>query len=306
MLAAVKLKIIKIIIDFFISNIYSSNKQKKHSNVPLCSLVSSKMVRNFICSVITCEFYCKKSFSLHIFDDGTLTLSDKNYLRSVFPKVKIIDPNQTKQIWKRLKEKFPWLYKLRFDSQVTPVRKKIDMLVFEKLDRMIMMDTDTLFFNEPAEIINFIKTLNSQPLYSVWSQKADDLEQVVREMISERFKLKISSAFNSGLLVFSKSKDISLRKMNDACEFFYKTGYAQISWLSEETAIQIAFNEKARALQPVSYLNTSNITQLRKSFSKNLTFVHYSGNSGLKIKMLFDFVHYFIPTYLKNRYKYDN
>ncbi|MBU2571534.1 MAG: glycosyltransferase [Gammaproteobacteria bacterium] len=96
----------------------------------------------------------ENDFAICVHDDGSLTDADKELIKKHLPHTTIIDRNFANAEFDRL-VKNPFLSKVR--GSYTSYLKLFDTTFFNKTERIIILDTDTLFIRRPDEIIEWSK-----------------------------------------------------------------------------------------------------------------------------------------------------
>lgn len=136
-----------------------------------------------------------KKYALTIHDDGTLTTEAKSKLKSLFPDSKFIERSDADVAVEQFLERFPRCREFRRTNPLAP--KLFDFLYYLESDRMFLLDSDVLFFDEPTKLIQRLEDKN----YNFNSVNADvDTSYTVdHTTIPKRCGFEMIERFNSGL-----------------------------------------------------------------------------------------------------------
>jgi len=134
---------------------------------------------------------------LVVLNDGTLNENDLKRLKSIKQKISIINNRSSTEFIKKNFIKS----KLIIDHiNLSKLNKKIiDLFLVKKkfkTEKVIIMDSDMVFFRKPKEIYSFIK--NSKKMYYLQDYQNSYITDL--KIIEKIFKVNIQKKFNSGLL----------------------------------------------------------------------------------------------------------
>lgn len=150
---------------------------------------------NVIWMLKTFYYYSSRKYSLCIHEDGTLSDSEASILEHHFPNARVIRRRDADSEMQKLLLKYPLSRKYR---DANPLALKVfDFSAFLDSERMLLLDSDILFFSEPTELLRRIdnetytkNTLNKDWAYG-YSINIDEARQHVPFEICDRI--------NSGL-----------------------------------------------------------------------------------------------------------
>lgn len=135
-----------------------------------------------------------RHYALCIHDDGSLAPEQAQTLAAHFPNARLIFRSQADAEVPPTLSTFPRCLNFRQNNHLSP--KIFDFAYYLKSDRMLLLDSDVLFFREPTELLrriedkNYLKnTVNADvaTAYTVTVQAARDV------------KVNLIERFNSGL-----------------------------------------------------------------------------------------------------------
>lgn len=141
-----------------------------------------------------------RRYALCIHDDGTLDESIRNQLVHHFPLARILGHEESKkQVLASLCGK-TLCQKFRANNHLAP--KVFDFRFYLEADRMLLLDSDVLFFDEPTELLNRIE----DPHYNKNSVNADiqSAYTVDPGVVLEHCNVSLVPNFNSGLGLIHK------------------------------------------------------------------------------------------------------
>lgn len=216
------------------------------SNVEL-HMVTCK--RDLYMAISACKsflrFYDQVSIVFH--SDGSLTDTEESYLLERVPGSLLYTKNQADEAAK----KFPLIFDLRqklpnrFNlSKLYTAQKKawamkvFDFHILSAANKILVLDSDTLFLKNPVEIIHWIKHDSSTNFHSV--PKFSNLK-ISKNIFSNFFPdNSIIEKFNGGLFGFNKHH-LTEKIIVDVCEKIIKHG--EIPVYGDECIWRIALGE---------------------------------------------------------------
>lgn len=141
-----------------------------------------------------------RSYGLCIHDDGSLNDKIRETLASNFPRARILDRSESeKQVLEALRE-HPRCTEFRSSNHLAP--KVFDFRYHLQAERMLLLDSDVLFFDEPVELLRRIE----DPEYRMNSVNSDiqSAYTVDPAVVLERCGVTLIPRFNSGLGVIHR------------------------------------------------------------------------------------------------------
>ncbi len=141
-----------------------------------------------------------RRYALCIHDDGSLTSDIRRTLGDHFPAARILDRNRSDLEVLRELSGYPRCREFRKTNRLAP--KVFDFRHFLKSERMLLLDSDVLFFKPPSELLRRIE----DPLYSKNSVNADvaSAYTVDPAVVRQQCDVELIQRFNSGLGVIHR------------------------------------------------------------------------------------------------------
>ncbi len=165
--------------------------------------------------VLTCEadwvnllwtlksFYLvsERQYRLCIHEDGTLTEAAVLQLKQHFPKARLVRRAEADVRAEALKTEFPSAYAFRNKHPLS--LKLIDFSLFLECDRMLVLDSDVLFFEMPGELLSRIE----DPEYKLnsFNEDVDTAYSLDRLELEGLLGFPLLERFNSGLGLVHKA-----------------------------------------------------------------------------------------------------
>jgi hypothetical protein len=231
--------------------------------VNIVTLLCHKDVYMFLYAIHSFFYFTKQSFPVTIINDGTLTKGDIQLLRRHF----FITLFTTNHIEKKLSNIFSkYLFIKHFiTASYTPVIKwKLAFMLRKLYPRYIFLDGDILFFQEPTQITNWIKSTKKYCLnleYDDRSQEnkgnADDnyldIYHAYRECLKSTYFPNTNTLFNNGILCVPDNNLIQEDKLNTILEVVFKTHFDN-QFGTDELVLSCLFtNMHSRSLPKCDY-----------------------------------------------------
>jgi hypothetical protein len=200
---------------------------------------------NLIWALKTFYHYSKRHYALCIHDDGTLTVENRATLQHHFPDARIIDrPTADHHVLKQLAA-HPHCLEFRKTNHLSP--KIFDFPVYLESDRMLLLDSDVLFFTEPTDLLERIEN----PNYHLNTVNGDvaSAYTVNPSVIQEKFGFQLIDRFNSGLGLIHKAS-LNLDWIE---EFMALPGILGHFWRIEQTLYALCSCRFGAELLPSAY-----------------------------------------------------
>ncbi len=110
--------------------------------------------------------YSGRRYLLCIHDDGTLSDRASQTIQSAFPQARLISRETADRRVEPLLANYPRSQKLRATN--TLALKVFDFIAFLESDRMMILDSDILFFTEPAALLSTLENCTRNSLNKDW------------------------------------------------------------------------------------------------------------------------------------------
>lgn len=141
-----------------------------------------------------------RGYGLCVHDDGSLNDAIRMTLRQHFPAARILDRAQAEgEVLESLAD-LPRCHEFRSTNHLAP--KVFDFYHYLASERMLLLDSDVLFFAEPTELLRRIE----DPHYTKNSVNCDvaSAYTTTSQQVVEQFGFQLIERFNSGLGLIHK------------------------------------------------------------------------------------------------------
>jgi hypothetical protein len=155
---------------------------------------------NLIWALKTFYHYSDRHYALCIHDDGTLTEDNRATLHYHFPDARIIDRPSADRFVLETLQAHPRCLEFRKTNHLSP--KVFDFAAYLETDRMLLLDSDVLFFAEPVALLQRIEN----PDYNLNTVNGDvaSAYTVDPTIVREKCGVELIDRFNSGLGLIHK------------------------------------------------------------------------------------------------------
>ena len=193
------------------------------------------------------SFYCAsgRRYKLCIHDDGTLPPGAVTQLRRHFPAARIVLRAEADTTVLPSLSNYPLCREFRRTNHLSP--KIFDFAHYLAAERMLLLDSDVLFFREPTELLRRIE----DPGYVLNTVNGDVASAYTVEPVAakERAGVDLIPRFNSGLGLIHKA---SLR-LDWLEEFLALPGILGHFWRIEQTLFALCSGRFGCELLPPEY-----------------------------------------------------
>ncbi|QZZ20415.1 hypothetical protein J5X98_24755 [Leptothermofonsia sichuanensis E412] len=155
---------------------------------------------NLIWALKTFYHYSGRRYALCIHDDGTLTADHRATLQSHFPAARIIDRASADRRVLATLQSYPRCLEFRKANHLSP--KVFDFREYLESNRMLLLDSDVLFYEEPVALLKRIED-NTYQLNTV-NGDVDSAYTVEPEVVQAQLGFELIDRFNSGLGLIHK------------------------------------------------------------------------------------------------------
>jgi hypothetical protein len=208
-------------------------------------LTSAKDWLNLVWTLKSFYWTSHRRYALCVHDDGTLDAEARQELQKQFPDARVIDHHVADREILPTLDRFPRCRAFRESNHLSP--KLFDFRHYLNSDRMLLLDSDVLFFDEPAELLRRIE----EPGYRANTANADVANGYTVEPIDARNRCAVDmpDRFNSGLGLIHRS---SIR-LNWIEEFLAIPGILGHFWRIEQTLFALCSARFGVELLPDEY-----------------------------------------------------
>ena len=200
---------------------------------------------NLVWMLKTFYRFSGRQYALCIHDDGSLPEHAVETLRKHFPHARLIARAEADRVVLASLAGYPRC--LEFRRTNTLSLKLFDFLQYLESDRMLLLDSDILFFSKPTELLRRI----DDPGYRFNSVNADAATTYTAEpaLVAERFGFQLEPLFNSGLGLIHRA---SLR-LDWIEEFLSLPNILGHFWRIEQTLFALCSFRYGAELLPAEY-----------------------------------------------------
>lgn len=141
-----------------------------------------------------------RKYRLCVHDDGTLTAETRDVLQQHFPSARVLDRKSCETEVLESLSGYPRCHEFRRTNHLSP--KVFDFRHYLAADRMLLLDSDVLFFHEPTELLRRIEDAE----YKRNSVNGDvaSAYTVDPDIVRKQCNVDLIQRFNSGLGVIHK------------------------------------------------------------------------------------------------------
>lgn len=215
------------------------------------------------------RFY--KEFSLIIHSDGTLTEDDKSKWETVINPITFIEPVEGLQIVESKIHSLKNVIKLRNENIYG--KKCVDFQITGNHKKMLMFDTDILFFKRSESIENEFNNEN----FMFWGNDLGTFYGADLQWINDVFGYDIPAGVCTGLLGMNKINDEELEQIDRVLYNLSKNGYE----LSNYRLEQLLYANIA-AMRRVRNKLGDELKVVYGRTKKNATYRHYVGMKKIR------------------------
>ena len=185
------------------------------------------------------------TFKLCIHDDGSLQRASRELLSNHFPNARLILRSDADLVMNEALQSYPLCKQLRASHCLA--LKLFDFLHYLESDRLLLIDSDILFFRHPTELLRRIE----DPTYLCNTVNGDvkDSYTVTADAVREQCGFFLQSRFNSGLgLIHRKSVTFA-----DVERYLSLPNITSHPWLIEQTLFALCSSQHGVQLLPQDY-----------------------------------------------------
>jgi hypothetical protein len=208
-------------------------------------LTSANDCLNLVWALKSFYYYSQRNYALCIHDDGSLTAEDQKNLKYHFPNARIISRKEADVKVLGLLSSYPRCLEFRKNNHLSP--KVFDFAAYLESDRMLLLDSDILFFAAPTELLNRIEN----PDYQLNTLNADvaSAYTVQPEVVKTHLGFDLAARVNSGLGLIHK-RSLSLDWIEEFLGLPDIIGYF---WRIEQTIYALCSSRFGVELLPPEY-----------------------------------------------------
>ena len=215
----------------------------RQSPVEIHVLVSHDDLLNLLWTLKSFYHYSQRGIPAVIHDDGTLTAADVEILRRHFPESRVISASESASTVGAALISYPRCAKYRGLHSLA--RKVFDFGTYFRGQRLVLLDSDLLFFDRPDELLAQID--GERPVHNVFNAGQNVMLNVSADEARQRFGIELVERINSGLAVL-RPEVFNFDWME---EFLGSESiWAGHVWRIEQTLLALAASRDGVALLP--------------------------------------------------------
>lgn len=200
---------------------------------------------NLIWALKTFYYYAERRYALCIHDDGTLTPANRATLQYHFPEARLITRAEADRRVLANLENYPRCLKFRQTNHLAP--KIFDFRDYLMSDRMLLLDSDVLFFAQPRALLERIEDKKYR-LNTVNGDVASAYT-VDPAAIRQQFGFELIDRFNSGFGLIHKAS----MQLDWIEEFLAMPDIVGHFWRIEQTLYALLSCRYGAELLPAEY-----------------------------------------------------
>lgn len=204
------------------------------SELEIHSLVCRKDLINFLWCVKTFVYFSEMMPTVVVHEDGSLHEKDVRLLKKQLHGCEIIKKSKADEEIKTCLREYDNCFDYRFNKRNFHRSLKLfDFYFYSSKDRILVLDSDLLFFSKPVEIIDFFADGGEDAL---WMQDYVESYVMPASNLSRLLNIRVLGKVNSGLLAVSKDifdldvVELFIQKCRERCfvepDFTEQTAYA--------------------------------------------------------------------------------
>jgi hypothetical protein len=187
-----------------------------------------------------------RRYALCIHEDGTLDRFALSSLQQHFPTARIIRRHEADQHLAQLLEGFPRSSQFRKANLLS--LKVFDFIAYLQADRMVLFDSDLLFFDEPTAYLSRLEDGNYR--LNAFNADCESAYTVDAEAVRDRLGVKLLARVNSGFGIIHRDS----MKLEWIEEFLDVPGLANGHfWRIEQTLYALCSSRYGAELLPSDY-----------------------------------------------------
>lgn len=187
----------------------------------------------------------RRDYALCIHDDGTLTADERAAMRRHFPRARVVAREEADRRLSPLLAGHPRCLEFRRTNHLAP--KVFDFMAYLESDRMLLLDSDILFFREPRQLLARVE----DPAYRLNAFNADVASAYTVEPEAARALagVELRGRINSGLALVHRDS----MRLDWIEEFLRLPGIVGHFWRIEQTLYALCASKYGVELLPAEY-----------------------------------------------------
>ena len=208
-------------------------------------LTSAKDWLNLLWGLKSFYYYSDRSYALCIHGDASLTDQQQAIFQQHFPQAKVIAWDKAEPMVLDWLKDYPCCQELRKNRFISA--KEFDFFYYLESDKMLLFDSDILFFSKPTALLDRIEN-NDYRLNSV-NKDIATAYSIQPSLVKEKLGFELIECFNSGLGLIHRDS-LHLHWFE---EFLQLPGILDHFWRFEQTLMALASSRFGVELLPSEY-----------------------------------------------------
>ncbi len=260
----------KLVKEIIMKTVENPEASYDNSDMSVHTLVCNRHVPFYLYSVKSFLRMSKLKCKIFVYDDGTLTQEDRELLNYAVKGVNIVSFDGQEML-EKIRE-YP--SSLRYFKEHILGKRLLGAYLNSDTKKMIFLDSDVLFFNEPKDVLEWA---NSTRKYSLFNQNEELSPKHGSVILNEGEFINLGAKkidkFNAGF-VCTYREFIDLKMVEDVLSYIYKSKGEKLKWIWEQTVLAAMLSRFDSRPLPKEY--AFSFDDIAHKDVKNLTSKHYS------------------------------
>jgi hypothetical protein len=171
---------------------------------PCCEvhvLTCAKDWLNLIWCLKSLYYYTQRRYALCIHEDGSLTPEIQDILKYHFPQARLVNRAEADIVMAEVLAPYPRCLQFRQTNHLA--LKVFDFAAYLQSERMLLFDSDILFFREPIEFLNCLEDPHYQR--NIFNGDVRTAYTLDLDVLEQQLDFKVQPRVNSGLALIHRS-----------------------------------------------------------------------------------------------------
>ncbi len=251
------------------------------------AMIGRDYVLPWLCAIKTFLSFSELACHVVVHSDGSLGPHDQELLETQVPGCEVLELD----VARCRRENAGRPYSCRFAADNVFGRRLFGILNAAETERVLILDSDVLFFRRPSQIVEWSNGASSTTYYNGDSGYDDSI--LFDERDFEVFGSRKIYSFNAGLVCTSRRLfDADL--IEAALERLYASYDDRHAWVFDQSVLALLVSRGPSAVLPATYDFDNEFTDKEHPPLNELTSKHYSGSD--KRRFFGEGVRYLIET----------
>lgn len=216
--------------------------------------------------------YAQVDYPLVWHEGGVLSPANRARLKEHFPQSRILSAREADVQVDEVLRKGNFVRCLEARRHGIMMKKMLDCLVLSRAERLLMLDSDVLFFRAPQEIVSGVAAKIEHNLFN--RETHGSCYNISPQAAKDRYGIEMVKDLNAGLSLLRR-ESLTLEMME---EFLHDPDILSNPWLTEQTLQALCASRTSTRFLPDSYFVTGVFRPgLIDNTGRIFTAKHYSG-----------------------------